>query len=482
VQKPHVRADRWYYYPYSGRKRLSPKPLGLPSTVPVERATAAMIARGDHQPAARAPVAPVKTLLDHVDDYEAYRRARRPNSLSPFNARRIRRVIRGCGFTSVDDVTEERVTRFVSSLRGPKDKGGLSWQTAVHFCNQLRGFFAWLVKNRRATINPLASLESPTFDGDLRSKRRAFTQQEREAIYAAAKASTKTIQGLSGYDRYMMYRVAAYVGVRAGVIALLTPEHFSLDSTPPVLVIDGRDQKNGEALIQPLASDIVPELREYLAALPKGKSIWKRRWELRQFDMVRADCAAAGVAPETPEGKALFHSFRHTFTTAVRRTAGANKLGRSLTGHKDSAVFDRYDHPDLAERTAVIEQLYKRPAEQPAPPAPTAPATPLDWLALNDEFHKVRKRGELVIIGDLGRDAKTGEWILFSDPLIFGKQHWLDEASEAADPYTFNHSSDDGPTDVRSEKVQPPQADTANLASSAQTTGGSLNPRVRHVR
>ena len=133
-------------------------------------------------------------------------------------------------------------------------------------------------------------------------------------------------------------------------------------------------------------------------------------------------------------------------------------------------------------RTAVIEQLYKRPAEQPAPPAPTAPATPLDWLALNDEFHKVRKRGELVIIGDLGRDAKTGEWILFSDPLIFGKQHWLDEASEAADPYTFNHSSDDGPTDVRSEKVQPPQADTANLASSAQTTGGSLNPRVRHVR
>jgi integrase len=48
------------------------------------------------------------------------------------------------------------------------------------------------------------------------------------------------------------------------------------------------------------------------------------------------------------------HSFRHTFNSRLRRLVSEDIL-RSLTGHHSEAMTNLYDHPNIADRIALIE-------------------------------------------------------------------------------------------------------------------------------
>lgn len=458
MQTPHRRpgCPCWCYYPYAGKVRGSAKSLGVPVAESVERAVEEMLKRGDHVPDKAAAPAPPrgKTLLQHLDEYEAYKRAKNAGSGRTYSAARVRQVIRACKFADVSDVTEDRVVRYVASLRGPRPKIGT--KTANDYLTETRRFFKWMVRNRRCTENPLAAMELFRSDGDVRFARRDFTKEEQEAIFSAAKGSRVRFRGLGGADRYLLYRTASLTGLRAGAIGHLTPAHFNLDADPPTVTVPARNQKNRERHSMPLNSSLAVELREYLKGRGADKPVWPGGWVDNAAMMLRVDLEAAGVPEVTPEGHAHFHSFRHTFTTKVARVATNVKAGMSLTGHKTASMFNHYTHTAMDERVAIVEQLDAVQTKQGA-------GSPLDWSSLLDEFRRTRMDGQTVIIGDIGREH-NGEWVLFGEPHVFGKIHQLNEGTAVL----FNQELNQEPCETSSAQG----ADSAGGASTSANADG----------
>jgi integrase len=374
MQTPHRRASTYHYYPYDGKRRISPKSLGVSLTEPIEVAIKAMEARGDHVPAEAPRPAVDKPLLDHLADYLTYKQAKNLKSKRPYSVHRVRQVIVGCGFITHADVTWEKVVQHVSSLIGKTRREGINFKTANDYLEETGWFFDWLVKTDRAAKNPLAAMERFRDDGDTRYDRRAFTDAELDAIFRAALASTKTIYGFTGRDRCMLYRLAAFTGLRAGALATLTPASFDLDATPPTVNVRATEQKNKNRMEMPLHSGLVADLREYLAGRPADRPVWAGKWVKEGAAMLRVDLAAAGVPDRTKEGNSHFHSFRHTFTTRVARAMPNAKVGMSLTGHRDADIFAHYTHTDLNERAEVIERIGGKTTPPSADPAAYPPS------------------------------------------------------------------------------------------------------------
>ncbi len=199
------------------------------------------------------------------------------------------------------------------------------------------------------------------------------------------------------------------------------------------MTVPAFNPKNKEAIVLPLPSSLVAELRPYLPRRPKGSPVWPGGWFDNAAEMLRIDLEAAGVAELTDAGNAHFHSFRHTFTTKVARTTSNTKVGMSLTGHKSAAMFNHYTRADMGERAAVIENLDT---------APAAPAAgPIDWRMLHNEYLRgVASGGRTVVIGDA---ICHGDGSLFVMPPTPGEE-----------VFVFGHvcDVDDGPADVYTDE------------------------------
>ena len=92
---------------------------------------------------------------------------------------------------------------------------GRSVQTTNYYLSHLKSFCRWLVKDRRTGENPVAHLEAGNAEVDRRHDRRELTADELRALLAAARASTRTFRGLTGWDRFHLYATACGTGFRA---------------------------------------------------------------------------------------------------------------------------------------------------------------------------------------------------------------------------------------------------------------------------
>jgi site-specific recombinase XerC len=88
---------------------------------------------------------------------------------------RARRVFVGCGFRYFSDITEMRVQSFLNDLRtGTEKKPGISARTFNFHLGAVKQFCRWMVKNRRATENPVDHHEPPSVKVDRRRDWRAL--------------------------------------------------------------------------------------------------------------------------------------------------------------------------------------------------------------------------------------------------------------------------------------------------------------------
>ena len=54
---------------------------------------------------------------------------------------------------------------------------------------------------------------------------------------AGGRKTGRSVRGVCGRDRAVLYRLAVGTGFRAGELASLTPESFDLDADPPTVTI-----------------------------------------------------------------------------------------------------------------------------------------------------------------------------------------------------------------------------------------------------
>jgi len=265
---------------------------------------------------------------------------------------RIQRIVNGCKATSLAVLDREKVERFLAALRKQTDHGP---RTHNHYVQAVNSFGRWLVETGRASVNPFAGLKLMNAKMDVRRQRRSLTDDELAQLIQSARSSNKSIQRFDGETRARIYILSAMTGLRRKELASLTPESFKLDASPPTLTIAAACSKHRRMDILPLHLELVPLLRELIAAVPAGSPLFPRLAKRRTWLMVKQDLERVGIPYETANGVADFHAAgRHTFVTQLQRDGATSVEARDLARHSSLEMTSRYSHSRLEDQAAAL--------------------------------------------------------------------------------------------------------------------------------
>ena len=326
----------------------------------VEKAERGIAGMADREEAAR-PIA------EHLSAFEAHLKAGEATAKQVrIKIGRARAVIEGCGFELLADIQAAAVRQWLARQRRErKDGQGRSTfgaATSNYHLREIKSFCKWLVEEGRLDRNPLARLKPLNVETDQRHARRTLTTDEARRLLDAAAASPKAFRGLSGADRRMLYALALGSGLREGTIAALCPEHFTLDQSPPAVLVAARSQKNRRTLEQPIPGDLAAELRAYLKGRPNGVPVWPGTWSERAAKMLRMDLEPAKIpyAIDGPDGKlfADFHALKHTYVAELERAGVPLKTASALAQHSDiKLTAKRYGRATKEELAAAADKI-----------------------------------------------------------------------------------------------------------------------------
>jgi integrase len=255
---------------------------------------------------------------------------------------------------------------------------GTAVATTNQYVGSLRHFSRWLAQKinralenrkkkgtpRQRWADPLADLKRLNAKVDVRHQRRPIVPEDFDRFLAATRAN-RTLRGLTGEDRAMLYTVAIYTGLRASELASLTPASFDLDAEPPTVTVEAGYSKHRREDVQVLRRDVAELLRPYLAGRPRLSRVWPGRWRHEGAVLLRRDLSAAGIPYEDERGKVIdFHGLRHTFISALARAGVRPKAAQELARHSTSKLtLDYYTHVQLLDHVGALNTL-------PPPPAP----------------------------------------------------------------------------------------------------------------
>ncbi len=154
---------------------------------------------------------------------------------------RVRRIVVGCGFGKLADITPESAQAFLRLLR---QTAGIGSRTYNHYIQAMDAFCNWCVSTKRLLSNPLLGLERLNAELDVRHKRRALTAAEVGKLVASARTSGIRIQRFTGEQRARIYILSFMTGLRKNEVASLTPGSFQLDANPPTVTVEAAFSKH----------------------------------------------------------------------------------------------------------------------------------------------------------------------------------------------------------------------------------------------
>jgi site-specific recombinase XerD len=224
----------------------------------------AKLAAWDIIPSEKA--ATTKPLSEHVQDWKAALLAKgNTPQHAGTSAGHVQRIVTGLGLATVADVSASRVQSFLAGLQNDRKdvKGkihrGISKTTFNYHLRDAKGFFKWMVEDRRASTNPLKLLKGgKKAKTDKRHVRRALSIDELRLLLDTTSAGPDRY-GMSGADRAMLYRLAAETGLRSSELRSLTRASFHLGDDPSV-TIDAAYAKNRRQDTLPLKPDTAATL------------------------------------------------------------------------------------------------------------------------------------------------------------------------------------------------------------------------------
>ena len=271
----------------------------------------------------------------------------------------------GIGTTTIRDIDASRLLAFHYDLKSrPKRPiGARSFNKRLKAC---KAFCAWLVKERRLAVNPLAHLSAVNEKVDRRHKRRAATVEELARLFAATESGPDA-GGMSGPERAMGYRVAIGTGFRRRELNSLTPAAFDLTSRPATATVQAAYSKRRKDDRQEIPPDLASRLRPYLAGRAPRGPLWN--FPRESAEVFRTDLAAAGIAYRDDSGDVLdFHSLRHTYVSMLSAAGLPTVVVKEMARHASVTTTERYMHARFTDRARALDALpvIESPAERAA--------------------------------------------------------------------------------------------------------------------
>lgn len=286
-------------------------------------------------------------LLEAKDVADEYRKD---------SAAKVTAAMKATGWTTFETITGDSFTLFMGARR----KAGNAPTTINNYLATVRSFTRWLA-DRVGQPDPLRKLQRVPVTERRRSKR-ILTDDELAALLATTeRGKRKGNYTFAGLDRAMLYRVAAYTGLRASELASLTPERFTLDTSPPLVIVEAVDAKGKRLEPIPLPADLAGRLRKWMRNKPRKKKLWPGDWAKKksQVDWIATDLKRAGVVEfDEKSRRATFHGLRRGYITRIIRAGAKIHEVRRLARHTDvKTTLEYYTDETLADLGAIVDRL-----------------------------------------------------------------------------------------------------------------------------
>ncbi len=294
-----------------------------------------------------------KPLSVHLDDYKAAllagvasNRQKGPatHKHAATACRRVQALLDGIGATFFDDVHSEDVGQYLAELRtlglraNQNDKPKpLSAQTTNHWLQNAQSFFAWLIRVKRATSNPLHGIPKIQItDGKRKLKRRPLEHDEATRLLDTTREGPTRFK-MPAEERYWIYRVALETGLRSSELRALTRKNFELHDDEPFVWLGADDTKNSQAAELPLRVETVAGLSVFLGTKHPSAAVFATMpSEFDVADMLRADLVVAGVDFENDSGRVDFHSLRGTCLSWLANAGVPPKVLQDYARHANA--------------------------------------------------------------------------------------------------------------------------------------------------
>jgi integrase len=160
---------------------------------------------------------------------------------------------------------------------------------------------------------------------------------------------------MTGYERYLLYRLVCETGLRAKELKMLTVSSFDFEDLT-VTIIDSYS-KNRQRSILLLRKDTAKVLQAHFAN--KTPSVKAFRIPYKTASMLKADLADAGIPYVDDSGRyADFHSLRHS-TGSLLAAAGVHpKIVQAIMRHSDiNLTMSRYTHIFRGQESQAVAKL-----------------------------------------------------------------------------------------------------------------------------
>jgi integrase/recombinase XerD len=309
-----------------------------------------------------------RPLIEHLDEWEAELRSGDCTAAGvSLRVGRARRLIVGCGFAFIADISGSEAEKWLGRLRedgialrcgrGKRQQRGASVQTSNFYLAAAKAFAQWLVDDGRAQRNPLARLSGGNPNLDRRHVRRDMTDDEFASLFAST-LTRRRLHGLSGPDRAMLYLAAVYTGLRASELANLEP--MSIDFETATMTVEAAYSKHRRQDVLPLHPDFLERLRPWLASKPAGLRLWPGKWASGRHaaKMLARDMTTAGLSCRGEDGVSDFHSLRVVFISRLVRAGVRPKEAQALARHSTiTLTMDRYAKLHLHDVRAALDMV-----------------------------------------------------------------------------------------------------------------------------
>ena len=255
-----------------------------------------------------------KPLSEHLNDYRQsigdvtkYAKATHKALLKLFS---------NCKFVYWSDI---QASRLYNHLVRRKTRGEISQRTFNAYLKAAKSFCSWMIQDRRASESPIAHLKPITVT-KREVNRRALDDHELQRLLDTT-ATGPERYGMSGYERYLLYRFAVETGFRANEIRGLTAGDFDFNNL--TVTVKAGSSKHRRQDIQALKPDAAELLKEFF----KNKTFNTMafggtyvRLTGRTAEMIREDLEQAEIPYIDEAGRVFdFHSLRHQTGTMLAR-------------------------------------------------------------------------------------------------------------------------------------------------------------------
>ena len=286
-------------------------------------------------------------------EYLAYLRVEK--GLRPLSCEAYERdLLQFCEFledqnATLPSATQAQVAGFLEHLA----KHGVGSRTAARKLSCLRGFFRWLLLDKRIKRDPTLNLESPA-TWKVLPKSLAVTEVDGMLERAATAADHPSADALALRDRAILELLYA-AGLRVSELTGLNVADLSLDAGRAL--VRGKGDKER---IVPLGRAAIDALEGYLK---NGRPALARKPSPRLFLSTRGQPLSRGWVwklVKQSDQHASPHMLRHSCATHMVERGADLRTVQTLLGHADIATTQVYTHLALGRLKAVHRQHHPR--------------------------------------------------------------------------------------------------------------------------